>query len=148
MKTLKANPLSALGLLAILLTLCLGAGATEMVYTPVNPSFGGNPNNAPGLLSIAQVQNSMKAPVVASTTVPLTAVEKFSASLNSLILNRLASETMATLFGTASLLKAGTYTAGDFTVTITQPDSSSNLTIVTTDKAGNSSTIEIAPGTL
>ncbi len=133
---------------AILLTLSLGAGATEMVYTPINPSFGGNPNNAPGLLSIAQVQNSMRAPVVVSTVVPLTAVEKFSASLNSLILNRLASETMATLFGTSSLLKAGTYTAGDFTVTISQPDSSSNLTIVTSDKAGNSSTIEIAPGTL
>ena len=133
---------------AILLTLSLGTGATEMVYTPINPSFGGNPNNAPGLLSIAQVQNSMRAPVVVSTVVPLTAVEKFSASLNSLILNRLASETMATLFGTSSLLKAGTYTAGDFTVTLSQPDSSSNLTIVTSDKAGNSSTIEIAPGTL
>ncbi len=126
----------------------MSAAATEMVYAPINPSFGGNPNNAPGLLSIAQVQNGNRAPVVVSAAVPLTAVEKFSASLNSLILNRLASETMATLFGTSSLLKAGTYTAGDFTVTITQPDSSSNLKIVTTDKAGNTSEIVIAPGTL
>ena len=142
------NSPMAFGLPALLLTLCLGAGATEMVYAPVNPSFGGNPNNAPGLLAIAQVQNQTKAPVIASTVVPTTAVQKFSDSLNSLILSRLASDTLATLFGTSSLLQAGTYTAGDFTVTISQPDSSSNLTIVTTDKSGNSSTIQIAPGTL
>lgn len=125
----------------------MSVGATELVYAPVNPSFGGNPNNAPGLLSIAQVQNSMRAPAVVSTNVPLTAVEKFSASLNNLILNRLASETMATLFGTSSLLQVGTHTAGDFTVKVSEL-ANGNLSILTTDKAGNSSTIEIAQGTL
>jgi curli production assembly/transport component CsgF len=125
----------------------MGAGATELVYAPINPSFGGNPNNAPGLLSIAQVQNSMRAPIVVSTNVPLTAVEKFSASLNNLILNRLASETMGTLFGTTSTLSKGEYIAGDFKVVVTE-EPLNILKIVTTDKAGNSSEILISKGTL
>ena len=50
--------------LALLLLLgATQAGATELVYYPINPSFGGNPNNAPGLMSIAQAQNGFKAPV-------------------------------------------------------------------------------------
>jgi curli production assembly/transport component CsgF len=123
--------------------------ATEMVYTPINPSFGGNPNNAPGLLSIAQVQNSMRAPVVVSTNVPLTAVEKFSASLNNLILNRLASETMVTLFGPNSSLEVGTHTAGNFIVTVTELPNG-NLQIETRDKTnkGAPSIIEISQGSL
>lgn len=144
---LRNNLRPALACQAILLTLSLGTGATEMVYTPINPSFGGNPNNAPGLLSIAQVQNSMRAPVVVSSVVPLTAVEKFSASLNSLILNRLASETMATLFGADPLLQPGTYTAGGFTVKVTTLPNG-NLSITTSDGINTPSIIEIAQGTL
>jgi hypothetical protein len=82
-----------------------------------------------------------------STNVPLTAVEKFSASLNNLILNRLASETMGTLFGTTSTLSKGEYIAGDFKVVVTE-EPLNILKIVTTDKAGNSSEILISKGTL
>lgn len=112
----------------------LNIGATEMVYSPVNPSFGGNPNNAPGLLNIAQVQNGFKAPVIAAAQ-PKTALDNFNAYLQSLILNRLAAETMTTLFGTTAGLPNGpkTYEAAGFTVQIT-PDGLGNLTILTTDK--------------
>ena len=137
-------------LVSIVMGLGMGAGATELVYAPINPSFGGNPNNAPSLLSIAQVQNSMRAPAVVSTNVPLTAVEKFSASLNNLILNRLASETIATLFGPNSMLQVGTHTAGNFTVKVSELPNG-NLSIETKDNrdpAGTSSIIEIAKGTL
>ena len=40
--------------------------ATEMVYTPVNPSFGGSPLNGPVLLNSANAQNSHKAPASSS----------------------------------------------------------------------------------
>lgn len=121
-------------LAAILMGACLDIGATEMVYTPVNPSFGGNPNNAPGLLNIAQVQNGFKAPAIVPAA-PKTALENFNTYLQSLILNRLAAETMTSLFGTTSGLPDGpkTYEAAGFTVQIT-PDGSGNLTILTTDK--------------
>jgi curli production assembly/transport component CsgF len=118
----------------ILIGAGLNIGATEMVYTPVNPSFGGNPNNAPGLLNIAQVQNGFKAPAK-EPVVPKTALENFNTYLQSLILNRLAAETMTTLFGTKSGLpdEPKTYEAAGFTVKIT-PDGLGNLTILTTDK--------------
>ncbi len=47
------------------MTACLGAlpaAATELIYTPVNPVFGGNPLNGPVLLNNAQAQNNKKDP--------------------------------------------------------------------------------------
>ncbi len=37
--------------------LCTSAFATELVYTPVNPSFGGSPLNGSWMLGQAQAQN-------------------------------------------------------------------------------------------
>lgn len=42
---------------AVLLTACVQASATELVHTPVNPAFGGNPLNGTWLLNNAQAQN-------------------------------------------------------------------------------------------
>lgn len=38
------------------------AHADELVYTPINPSFGGNPFNSGHLLGIANAQNNYTAP--------------------------------------------------------------------------------------
>jgi len=45
---------------ALLLASTNMAAASELVYTPINPSFGGNPFNAQWLLDQAQVQNRFK----------------------------------------------------------------------------------------
>lgn len=42
---------------------CLATGraaASELVYTPINPHFGGNPFNAAGLLASAEAQKRFK----------------------------------------------------------------------------------------
>lgn len=44
------------------LLLSSGLSATELVYTPVNPSFGGSPLNGAWLLGRAQAQNDKKDP--------------------------------------------------------------------------------------
>lgn len=44
------------------LLLSSGLSATELVYTPVNPSFGGSPLNGAWLLGNAQAQNDTKDP--------------------------------------------------------------------------------------
>jgi curli production assembly/transport component CsgF len=44
------------------LLLSAGLSATELVYTPVNPSFGGSPLNGAWLLGSAQAQNDKKDP--------------------------------------------------------------------------------------
>ena len=72
----------------------------QLVYTPVNPSFGGSPFNASWLLSEAQAQNSFSAP--ASTpynpysTNPL---DDFKNTLNRQILSQLSSELISKTFG-------------------------------------------------
>ena len=103
------------------------ADATELVYNPVNPSFGGNPNNAPGLLAIAQAQNPFKAPA-------LTGLQSFNNSLQQAILNRLSSQSLATIFGSSSTLVPGNYDTKSFAIQITDAGNG-QLVIATTDKA-------------
>ena len=119
------------------LTSVMGASATELVYVPVNPSFGGNPNNAPGLMAIANAQNSFKAPVNS----PL---ENFNRSLQQAILNRLSSQSLATIFGKSSTLVPGSYDTSAYTITITD-GGNGTLTIATTDKkTGATVTFEVS----
>ncbi|EKE77022.1 curli assembly protein CsgF [Gallaecimonas xiamenensis] len=61
-----------------------GAAATELVYTPINPSFGGNPLNGSFLLSKAQSQNDHTAP-----TEKTSFVDQFRAALERNIINSL-----------------------------------------------------------
>jgi curli production assembly/transport component CsgF len=116
--------------LPAVLMLLLGAtqaGATELVYAPINPSFGGNPNNAPGLMSIAQAQNGFKAPVDSP-------VQAFNLSLQRSILSRLTSQSMNTMFGTGNKLTAGNYDTVGYTIQVLD-DGDGTLHITTTDKA-------------
>jgi curli production assembly/transport component CsgF len=114
-------------LLALLALLSSGlCSATDLIYTPINPSFGGNPNNAPGLLAIAQAQNRYKAPAAS----PL---DNFNNSLQQAILSRLTSQSLATIFGKSSTLVPGTYDTSAYTITITD-SGNGTLTISTLDK--------------
>lgn len=61
--------------------------ASELVYTPINPSFGGNPINGSLLLSKAQSQNKHKAPLNRKTY-----AEKFQESLERAYINRMVRE--------------------------------------------------------
>ena len=71
--------MSLIGLLC-----CSTAYATELVYTPINPSFGGNPLNGNFLLQKAQLQNNHKAEVTDKTF-----VDKFREALERNIINTL-----------------------------------------------------------
>ena len=53
---------------ACLLASACAAQATELVYTPVNPAFGGNPLNGTWLLNNAQAQNDYDDPDPVSYT--------------------------------------------------------------------------------
>ena len=114
-----------------MMLLSCAASATEMVYAPVNPSFGGNPSNASGLLAIAQAQNGYKAPTKS-------ALETFNTSLQSAILSRLQTESLTLMFGKSSTLVAGSYDTAGYTITVTD-NGNKVLTIQTTDKASGAS---------
>ncbi|WP_248920147.1 curli assembly protein CsgF [Pseudomonas entomophila] len=66
--------------------------ATELVYTPVNPAFGGNPLNGTWLLNNAQAQNDHDDPDLkdrASAFAGTSALERFSNQLESRLLGQL-----------------------------------------------------------
>lgn len=79
---------------ACLLAAGLGyqALATELVYTPVNPAFGGNPLNGTWLLNNAQAQNDHDDPDLkdrSSAFATTSALERFSNQLESRLLGQL-----------------------------------------------------------
>jgi len=80
--------------LIIITTLSFSSQATEIIYTPINPSFGGNPLNANMLLSKAQAQNKHKAPVIEKGY-----AEQFQDSLERTYLNRMVREITDMAFG-------------------------------------------------
>lgn len=107
-----------------------GAHATELVYVPINPMFGGNPQNGAVLLSSAQAQNKAKDPDDKSGK-KATSLEQFNDSLQRAVLGRLASAATSTILGPNGQLIPGTITVGDFTITIV--DLGSTLQVTTSD---------------
>lgn len=63
--------------------------ATELVYTPVNPAFGGSPLNGSWLLGNAQVQNDHDDPNFRGGLAGTSALERFSSQLESRLLSQL-----------------------------------------------------------
>jgi curli production assembly/transport component CsgF len=103
------------------------AEASGLLYTPINPSFGGNPNNGPVLMNEATAQNPFKAPSTA-----LSPLQTFQNNLQQAILTNIATQIKTAMFGTnGNSIKPGTYDAGNYTVTVTE--TGTGVTIVTTD---------------
>lgn len=88
------------------LLLSTGATATELVYTPVNPSFGGSPLNGAWLLGSAQAQNDTKDPDAIgydrSAYARPSALERLTSQLESSLLSNLLKEAQAGETGSLS----------------------------------------------
>ncbi|WP_207002817.1 curli assembly protein CsgF [Trinickia mobilis] len=115
--------------------------ATGLIYTPVNPTFGGDPNNGPFLLSTANAVNTHTAPATSgldgiSAQSPL---QQFNSELEQAILSRIASSATASIIGPNGTLQPGTITTGQFTVSVTNLGNGS-LQVTTTDTSTGQST--------
>jgi curli production assembly/transport component CsgF len=113
--------------------------ASELVYQPINPSFGGNPLNGPTLLNEAQAQNHFKESVSSSSLGQQDALTQFNSMLKSAILSRVSSAVTSNIVGTTGQLTPGTVETTDFRISITNIPGGL-LQIVTTDKATGQST--------
>ncbi|MEP4892166.1 MAG: curli assembly protein CsgF [Aliiglaciecola sp.] len=71
--------------------------ATELVYEPINPSFGGNPLNGSFLLSKANAQNTHSASSASKTY-----AESLQESLERAYINRIVREVTDLAFGEVS----------------------------------------------
>ncbi|MEI6565668.1 MAG: curli production assembly/transport component CsgF [Verrucomicrobiota bacterium] len=116
--------------------------AQDLVYTPKNPAFGGNPYNYSWLMSSAQAQNDIKEtaadPYSMYQTDPL---KDFTESLNRQILSQLSRQIVAKQFG-EDALSAGTYTLGDYQIEIGDQASGLNIKIVD-NKTGSQTTVSV-----
>ncbi|MDC5805096.1 curli assembly protein CsgF [Vibrio europaeus] len=70
----------------------MGANATELVYTPVNPSFGGNALNSAHLFGVANAINDYKAPNDGSSIEGESSLERLANSLQSRLISQLLAD--------------------------------------------------------
>jgi curli production assembly/transport component CsgF len=116
----------------ILLFSCTLVSATELVYTPINPSFGGNPLNGNFLLQKAQSQNKHSA-----ERVGLSFVEKFQDALERNIINSLTRR-----IADGELVE-GIYNTGEFIVEVSSATDGAVIVHITNIHTGEVTIISI-----
>lgn len=92
------------------------AAATELIWTPINPSFGGLAYNADWLLASANAQNKYSEKSQSTNTVG-DMIQDFKTGVQRQVLSRLADRIVSTAFGEEGL-EQGHYNLGDFTVDV------------------------------
>ncbi len=114
-----------------------GAAAQDLVHTPINPSFGGNPFNSAHLLGLANAQNTYEDPNRVNTQ---SQANQFSRQLQSRLLSALASQVTDAIFGD-NPQERGRFVFGGQTIEFVRGLDSVVLTI--TDADGTITVIEI-----
>lgn len=131
-----------------LLPIALAAGAAgvsqanPLVYTPVNPAFGGNPLNGSYLLNRADAQNRHTDPNAPAAFNPSSAqsqLDQFNSALQQAILSRISAAVSSSVVGSDGKLIPGTVQTQNFTISISDLGGG-KLRIITTDKLSGSST--------
>lgn len=121
------------------------AHATTLVYTPVNPTFGGDPANGAVLMNAATAQNKHVNSSVSDSSSSTSTLDQFNSELQQAILSRVATSVTSSIVGPDGSLKPGTINTGNFSIAITQV-TGGNLQVTTTDKTTGSSTTFIVSG--
>jgi curli production assembly/transport component CsgF len=122
----------------ITIAFCQAAQAQDLVYTPINPSFGGNPFNSAHLLGIANAQNNFKDPKSSNSG---SQADIFARQLQSRLLSALSSQIVDAIFG-ENAQDHGTVDFGGQTIEWVRDLESVTLTI-TNDDSGEVTTIEV-----
>ena len=118
------------------------ATATELVYAPLNPSFGGNPLNGSFLMSVAGAQNKFKEPTKATSLESQDSLSSFKRQLETRILNSIANRIVTDAFGDEGLTD-GEYIVNNLKVNINASDPTVTVMTITDMDNGNTTTIQI-----
>ena len=106
---------------------CANVAAENLNFSFQNPSFlGGNPNNAAGLLNLANAQNPFKAPVE-------TAAEKASKSYETAVFSKINAKLLEAQFGTDSLVAGDSFDTRGFNITVANGENN-QLVVTAIDK--------------
>jgi curli production assembly/transport component CsgF len=119
----------ARGCLAAAFFTCVSsASASTIIYTPVNPAFGGSPLNSPYLLGVAGAINGYKDPTATSTADP---AKLFTQQLQGQLLSALSTQITSVIFG-PNAAQSGKIVFGDQTIAFVKGLESTQLTITNT----------------
>lgn len=119
--------------------------ATELVYQPINPSFGGSPLNGATLLNEAQAEKKTKDRASSAFT-RKTPLEQFSENLQRYVLNRISSSVTGSIIGPSGEIIPGKVETQDFVIQIVDKGANT-LEIITTDKnTGKTTSFEVVTG--
>lgn len=121
------------------LIVCGSAYCDNLVYKPLNPSFGGDSFNSAHLLSIANAQNTYKDPSRKSETDSQS--DQFVRQLESRLLSALAGDITEAIFG-ENPEESGRIVFGDQVIEFNRGLTSVSLTI-TDNSTGSVTEIEI-----
>ena len=121
-----------ISVLLVLWWMSAAAQAQDLVYEPINPSFGGNPFNSSHLLAVANAQNDYDPP--SSGSAGLSDIDRFIRSLQGRLLSSLATEVVDAIFG-ENAQDSGTLVFGDQTIEFVRTLEGIQLTITEADGA-------------
>lgn len=124
----------------VLLSCPFGATAVaqDIVYQPVNPTFGGNPFNSNHLLGVANAQNDYRDPRSTSNS---SQADIFARQLQSRLLSALSSQIIDAIFG-ENPQESGTISFGGQTINFFRSLDSVTITI-TNDETGEETVIVV-----
>lgn len=115
------------------------AAASDLVYTPVNPSFGGNPFNSAHLLGVANAINDYKDPNAVDNSDP---AKQFLRTIQSRLLSTVASQITEAIFG-ENANESGVIRFGDQEISYVRGIDS--VTLIITNYADGSVTEIVVP---
>ena len=116
--------------------------AQQLVYTPVNPSFGGYYYNGTWMLAEAQAEKKFTAGTSSSTYNPYgtNSLDNFQSSLNNAILSQLSQKIISQVFGENTLSK-GHYQFGNYVVDINPQNDGIHINIQDNSNGGQTNVI-------
>ena len=118
-----------------------GSVAGDLVWSPINPSFGGSSLNGQWLLSSAQIQDPHGFLQTKRESTKRDPLERFEERLTDRIFYQLSTEIVNAAFGEGAM-EEGQYIVGDYTIDVSA-DGDGIKTTITENATGNSTTVEV-----
>jgi curli production assembly/transport component CsgF len=116
--------------------------SSELVYTPMSPTFGGSPLNGSILLAKASAQNKHKAPLNRKSY-----ADKFEESLQRSYINKIVREVTNLAFGedteSSVFNKDSIFTSGDYQIEIVTSNPDSITVQITNTLTGEITVVEM-----
>jgi len=113
--------------------------ATEMIYTPISPTFGGNALNSSHIFNVANAQNDHKDPNQ-PVREKQTALQEFNDRLQRSILSRITSVLSANIIGSDGTINPGSFETSDFVISV-EDIGGDQVRITTQDKLTGDETV-------